>query len=120
MAGKLSLVAVTVWKLSCRGRLSEIALSPDIFERPRRGRYSISSEIEQVGKITGQIYDWVAGGGWAKHLKLHWKCPECGYEDWGDWIPGTQNPCLWFGNCKCVDKWLISYDEQPVNRPKRD
>lgn len=113
----ISLVNVMVWRISRRGTLEAIGLSPDEFQRPRRGRYSISSRVELVGEVRGQIYDWVAGGGWAKHLKLHWVCPKCGYEEWGDWLPGTPNPCLWFGNCGCVEKWLISYDPHPINSP---
>ena len=116
---ELNLVQVTVWELRRRGRLQEIALAPEEFERPRRGRVSIRSHPALVGEVRGQISDWNAGGGYAKHLKLHWTCPACNFEDWGDWLPGTPNPCLWFGHCHCADKWLISYDPKTVNTPAK-
>ena len=49
------LVTVTVWEISRRGRLQEIALTPDAFKRPRRGRYSITSHSELVGDVPGEI-----------------------------------------------------------------
>lgn len=119
MTQVVPLVSVMVWEISVRGNLQEISLSPDVFRRPRRGHFSITSHVEQVGEVRGEIFDWTAGGGWAKHLKLHWTCPGCGYQDWGDYLPETPNPCLWFGNCACVAKWLISYDPDPVNRLRR-
>ena len=51
-----------------------------------------------------------AESGFARRLKLHWVCPKCGKQDWGDLPADEPNPCLWFSNCPCVGKWIINYD----------
>ena len=102
---------ITVFEFRFRGHILATALSAQELRRecPRRLRAKIVSHEESVGIIQGEVHDWNKGGGQARHLKLHWNCPQCGHHHWGDLIPGETNPCLWFSECKCIDKWLISY-----------
>ena len=107
---ELTLLPLTVWELRCRGRLRAIALTPDALRKPRRGRSMILRHEEKVGAVRGEVHNWSAGSGFARRIKLHWVCPKCGKQEWGDLNADEPNPCLWFSGCPCVSKWLISYD----------
>jgi thioredoxin len=68
-------------------------------------RAQVSASEEAVGLVEGKVLTWSAGA-----TKLHWVCPKCGLQQWGDWTPDVPNPCLWYSNCPCIDKWLIHWE----------
>jgi hypothetical protein len=64
---------------------------------------------EEVGVVEGRLHRWWVEPGNPGGTKLHWVCPQCGQEQWGDWDPEVPNPCLWYSNCPCIGKWLIQW-----------
>src|SRR5437016_5073036 len=106
---------VTVFEFQRRGEPQGIGLSADelmrAFPHAQGNRlFEVVCYEEQVGAVVGEVCDWNRSG-CALHLKLHWRCPSCEMQQWGDLLPGTPNPCLWYSACQCIDKWLISYDQ---------
>jgi hypothetical protein len=73
-------------------------------------RWQVKASEEFVGVVEGKLFKWWEEAGHPGGTKLHWVCPGCGREDWGDWTPGVSNPCLWYSNCPCIGKWLICRD----------
>lgn len=72
-------------------------------------RAFIRATEEAVGVIKGELFRWWQEPGNPGGIKLHWVCPRCGLEQWGDWRPEVPNPCLWYSDCRCIDKWLIHW-----------
>jgi thioredoxin len=75
------------------------------------GEDSVKASDERVGIVAGEIHKWWDEPENPGGAKLHWKCPRCGLQQWGDWTIGTRNPCLWYSDCGCIDKWLIRWSE---------
>ncbi len=80
--------------------------------RPGSTRKYVRVSDEEVGVIVGRLLRWWEEPGRSGGTKLHWACPQCGQEQWGDWNSKVPNPCLWYSNCLCVDKWLIHWQAE--------
>ena len=109
---KIATKLVTVFTLFRNGHEKGINLERDalihehrIRENSARTQVRISEEV--VGVVEGKLFKWCEQPGNPGGTKLHWVCPRCEREDWGDWTPNVPNPCLWYSNCPCIGKWLI-------------
>jgi hypothetical protein len=85
------------------------ALARSFKIRANSTRWQVRTSEEAVGVIEGKLFKWWEEPGNPGGTKLHWVCPRCGREDWGDWTPEVSNPCLWYSNCSCIGKWLIHW-----------
>ena len=100
------------------GRETGIDLDRDALVREHKiragsSRACVKAADETVGVIEGHLHRWWFQPGNPGGTKLHWECPQCGLEQWGDWNPAVTNPCLWYSDCRCVGKWLISWSSEP-------
>ena len=115
----ISFQNVTVYELRRKGRPLAIGLSlDDLFSdcdlsHGTRLKCDVVQYVEQVGEIVGEVRDWNESDS-PPQLKLHWRCPKCEAEQWGDFRADMLNPCLWYSECRCVGKWLISYNWPPA------
>jgi hypothetical protein len=82
--------------------------------RPRSSRSIVKEGSQAVGLAFGEVIDWDACGG-SGGRKIHWICPRCGKKQWGDWSSDVTNPCLWYSDCNCVDKWLITWNDDALD-----
>jgi hypothetical protein len=107
---------ITIFTAFHGGREKAIALDRDDLVRgfkikANSTRWRIETSEEVVGVVEGKLWKWWQEPGNPGGTKLHWACPVCGKEDWGDWTPEVSNPCLACSVCPCIDKWLIYRDE---------
>ena len=60
---------------------------------------------ETVPVVSTVAHDWSAEGG-CGGIHLHFKCPVCGTDRYGDDDPTDNLPYLWYAEC-CVDVILV-------------
>ena len=111
---RTELRTVTVYEASRDGRplgfsLDHESLADEFKIRPTSRRATINAYDEEVGVVQGDLVDWNPEQLGNPRLKLHWICPQCGMQQWGDWSRLVSNPCLWGSDCDCVNKWLIHW-----------
>ena len=87
--------------------LDRDALVHDFNIRDGSTRAHVRAAEEAVGVIEGELFAWWEEAGNPGGMKLHWVCPQCGLEQWGDWTSKEPNPCLWYSDCRCIGKRLI-------------
>lgn len=112
---------ITVLKVFRNGREKGMGLDRDALVRDFRlkkgsSRAYIESSEEVVGIVEGEILKWWEEPGSSGGTKLHWVCPQCGLQQWGDWTVEVPNPCLWYSDCPCIDKWLVHWGIGPSPR----
>ncbi|ADB18704.1 hypothetical protein Psta_4051 [Pirellula staleyi DSM 6068] len=105
-----------VYSARRRGRLIGIAGDRESLlrlcniKRHQSRLWTIESVEQLVGVIQGKVFDWNEGAAKPPRWKLNWLCPDCKQKQWGDWSSDVPNPCLWYSECRCIDKWQISWE----------
>ena len=114
MSKEISTTSVTVYEARRDGcplgfELDRDSLIAAFKIRPDSRRTVVEVSEQVVGVVDGELVDWNAGHPGSPRVKLHWTCPRCGLQQWGDWSSAMPNPCLWGSDCPCIDKWLIHW-----------
>lgn len=113
--GTLEIASVEVFTLMRRGRRIAFALSESaLFGKSRRRtrQNSIARELQDVGLVRGEVFDWSKRGGHSFNAKLHWTCPQCGQRWWEDFFGTEDNPYFAGSGCRCVRSWLVQWNAE--------
>jgi hypothetical protein len=112
--GELTTETIEIFHLSQNG--CEVAFGRSELEvrahiKNEKSGYEITSSEHQIATADGTVYDWSIRGGHSFNLKLHWNCPKCGVQHWGDFVSDVANPYFTTSDtCNCVGYWLIRWE----------
>lgn len=117
----ISVTTLTIFSAACGGRPLRFDVDRENLYRglgiaPDTEGITVSQRDELVGVITGELVDWNAGKPGPARFKLHWVCPQCGQEQWEDWVHDSSEQLLCGSDCQCIDKWLVQWHSSGPTR----